>query len=151
MKDDVNVNQTLYEALALLKSLLRNVKVEIKTDEIPGTFANAGQLVQVWVNLIKNAYESLAQSNIKDPTLWIKTSFKDKNLIVRIIDNGPGIPKELQSQIFQPNVTTKVGGLEFGLGLGLTIVLRIVSGHDGDIKISSKPGKTEFKILLPIR
>ncbi|MCB0298951.1 MAG: histidine kinase, partial [Calditrichaeota bacterium] len=65
-------------------------------------------------------------------------------------DNGPGIPEDIRANIFQPNFTTKVEGLSFGLGLGLTIVQRLVDSYSGKISVTSKPGKTVFKILLPV-
>jgi signal transduction histidine kinase len=65
-------------------------------------------------------------------------------------DNGPGIPKSLRQKIFQPNVTTKVNGLTFGLGLGLSIVQRIVESYNGEISVESEEGKTTFTVNIPI-
>lgn len=151
IEQGVKVNDTINEALALLKSLLRNIKVEVKLEDLPEIRGSSGELVQIWVNIIKNAAEALISSDTKNQTIWVSSETKDKFIIVRIIDNGPGIPKEVRNRIFQPNVTTKIGGLSFGLGLGLSIVDRIVAGHEGEIEVNSKPGKTEFKILIPIR
>ena len=67
-----------------------------------------------------------------------------------IQDNGPGIPESIREQIFEPSFTTKVSGLSFGLGLGLSIVDRIVSDHNGQIDVKSAPGKTEFIVTLPL-
>ena len=69
--------------------------------------------------------------------------------ILLITDNGPGIPPQLKEKIFQPNFTTKKNGLSFGLGLGLSIVMRLVSSYSGRIDVDSQTGKTTFKITLP--
>jgi signal transduction histidine kinase len=67
---------------------------------------------------------------------------------VKIIDNGAGIPKEIQSRIFDPFFTTKKVGE--GTGIGLDIVNRIIKRHNGEIKVFSEPGKTEFQICVPL-
>ena len=69
---------------------------------------------------------------------------------MEIADNGPGIPLQLQKEIFEPDVTTKRSGLSFGLGLGLSIVKKIVTGHEGNIHISSSEKGTSFKIKYVI-
>ena len=148
---DVDVNKTVSEALVILRSLTKNIDVESECDpDIPLTEACSGELVQVWINLIKNAAESLNASSAVDPKISIKTGLSGKRICVSVIDSGPGIPQDLNEKVFQPNFTTKVGGLSFGLGLGLTIVKRIVNEHNGSIEVESKPGRTEFKIYLPV-
>jgi signal transduction histidine kinase len=67
--------------------------------------------------------------------------------VVRIIDDGPGIPAEIQPHIFDPFFTTK--GVGQGTGLGLDIVRRLVQQHDGEIEVDSRPGHTEFRVTLP--
>ena len=62
----------------------------------------------------------------------------------------PGVPEALRDKIFQPDFTTKKSGLSFGLGLGLAIVQRLVESYGGDIALKSRPGKTTFKVKLPI-
>ena len=69
---------------------------------------------------------------------------------VSLIDNGPGIPDEIKDKIFQPNFTTKKGGLSFGLGLGLSIVQRLVDSYNGKIEVSSRKGKTSFTVKIPV-
>jgi signal transduction histidine kinase len=68
-------------------------------------------------------------------------------IVVRFVDNGPGIPEEIQARIFDPFFTTKPIGQ--GTGLGLDISRRIVQRHDGQIEVESRPGRTEFRITLP--
>ncbi|MEN7547476.1 ATP-binding protein [Rapidithrix thailandica] len=146
----VDLNETINESNALLRSLLRKVSLELKLAALPGIYANNGELVQIWTNLIKNACESMLQANTPDPLLLIKTSVKKEKVEVQITDNGPGIPESILPKIFQPNVTTKVQGLNFGLGLGLSIVQRLVSSYEGSIHVQTKPGKTTFTVILPV-
>ncbi len=147
----VDVNNTIREALALMRSPLRKVDLELDMkDNLPTVRAAPGMLVQVWTNLIRNAVESMSSDSKPDKQRLIIQS-REKNGVIRVsvIDNGPGIPPSILPKIFQPNFTTKEKGMEFGLGLGLTIVERIISEYSGDISVKSKPGRTEFIIKLP--
>jgi len=145
-----NINQSIKEALTLLKKMLEPVSLNIYYGELQDIQANPGSLVQVWVNIIKNACESLLASQTKKPKIVIKSWAKNQNNCISITDNGPGIPEELLPRIFQPNVTTKVKGLSFGFGLGLSIVQRLVEEYNGQVKVESKPGKTVFTICFPV-
>lgn len=148
----LNINETVNEALALLRSLLRRVKVEFAPGDLPPAEGSSGELVQVWLNIVKNGCEAMLNSGVANPLLKIETVKNGAFIEVRITDNGPGIPPDLLPRIFQPNVTTKVGGLSFGLGLGLTIVQRlVVENYDGDIQVESRPGHTMFLVKLPLR
>ncbi|MEM7106681.1 MAG: ATP-binding protein [Bacteroidota bacterium] len=148
---DTDVNKTLHEALAILRSMTKEVEIDEDLDEaLPLTEACSGELVQVWINLVKNAVESLLHSETSQPRIVVKTEFDTHYIIVSIIDNGPGIPRELCEKIFQPNFTTKVGGLSFGLGLGLTITKRIINEHNGKIELTSRVGRTQFDVHIPI-
>lgn len=146
----LNINDTLHEALTLLKNVVREVNVDLKPGNLPDILANNGELIQIWVNIIKNGCESMINSNTENPEINIHTKTKGKNIYIEIADNGPGISEELKEKIFQPNFTTKKGGLSFGLGLGLSIVQRLVDSYTGKISVESKPGKTKFIIQLPI-
>ncbi|MFY0606231.1 MAG: hypothetical protein JXR10_05920 [Cyclobacteriaceae bacterium] len=149
--DRVNVNHTINEALVILTNLTKHVETTIDLEEgLPNTAACAGQLVQVWINLIKNGIESMLQNGTEKPHLRVQT-YKESDFInVSIVDNGPGIPKKILTKIFEPSFTTKVSGLNFGLGLGLSIVQRIVLEHDAQINVSSEPGHTEFSVKIPL-
>ena len=149
-KSGMDVNKTIRDALTLIQSALRQVEVATELEESIYTEASSGELVQVWINLFKNACESMVNSHTEDPLLKVISEKTRKWITVRVIDNGPGIPEHLLTQIFQPNMTTKKGGLSFGLGLGLPISLNIIEDYDGEISVNSKPGHTEFIVKLPV-
>jgi len=146
---ETSVYDTLMRALALTKNLTKHVKVQVNKQAEGWMMASPGDFIQVWVNLIKNACESMLLVVTPDPTLKIELT-EDANLItVSIADNGSGIPDNVKEKIFQPNFTTKVEGLTFGLGLGLSIVKKIVENYKGQILVDSHPGFTQFTIQLP--
>lgn len=122
---------------------------------LPPTHADADQLLQVFLNLIKNA----AQANPGGGTITIKTFYEmslrvqrpdgsrgSVPLQVEIQDDGPGLPPDLAGEIFEPFVS----GRENGTGLGLALVSKIISEHDGWIAVESVPGRTVFRISLPL-
>jgi signal transduction histidine kinase len=112
---------------------------------LPRINAFAGELNQVWTNLLDNAIDALQGKG----QIWVRTRREGAVALVEIADNGPGIPPEIQSRIFEPFFTTK--GVGEGSGLGLDIVYRIVvSRHKGDIRLISEPGDTRFQIRLPL-
>lgn len=149
-RHEVHPEDTIREALTLLKKLLTEIDVQYDEKKLPAIHANKGELVQIWVNIIKNACESMVNARIEHPVLKINTGHEKKNIWIEITDNGPGIPEEAQKKIFRPNFTTKKGGLSFGLGLGLSIVQRLVDSYNGKIQVKSKKGETTFKIILPV-
>lgn len=111
---------------------------------MPDVPAYVGELNQVWNNLIDNAIYALP----KNGELTIETRLEDKNAVVNITDNGPGIPDEIISRIFDPFFTTKKVGE--GTGIGLDIVNRIVKHHNGKITVTSENRKTSFTVFLPL-
>lgn len=137
---------TVQKSLALLSNLVKRVNLNLEIEEGLTVMAREGDLIQIWLNLIKNAIESILNADIEEPEILVKSEVSSRHFKISIIDNGPGIPADLQSKIFQPNVTTKVHGLSFGLGLGLSIVQKIVTSYGGSIDVDSTPGKTEFKV-----
>lgn len=145
----LNINETIREALTLLQSPLRKASVVLDLDELPSVAANRSECVQVWSNLIQNALESMAGAEMEEARLEIISRFSENAVRVEIRDNGPGIAEDDMSRIFQPDFTTKEKGLDFGLGLGLSIVERIVHANGGDIQVRSHPGKTVFTVIWP--
>ncbi len=130
--------------------------VEDYDPSLPATFADPDQLMQVFLNLIKNATEAArgVQGTIRLHTFYdhsLRLRHKDGTgaalpLQVEIIDDGPGIPPEIAADIFEPFVS----GRENGTGLGLALVSKIMTDHGGWVSVESAPGKTVFRLSLPM-
>ncbi|MEQ8713030.1 MAG: ATP-binding protein [Cyclobacteriaceae bacterium] len=148
-QDGLQINETIREAMGILTSPLRTINVQTEFDELPTIYGNSGEFVQVWINIIKNACEAMQQAGTPEPTLFVVTKKRKKDIRIILRDNGPGIPKHIKAKIFQPSFTTKVGGLSFGLGLGLSIVQRLITSYEGKITVKSQPGETSFIIEIP--
>ena len=113
---------------------------------LPPIPAYAGELNQVWTNLIHNALDAMDGEG----TLTIRTAHDEDEAIIEIGDTGPGVPDAIKDRIFEPFFTTKSVGQ--GTGLGLDISYRIVAGrHGGELKARSAPGDTWFEVRLPLR
>ncbi len=112
--------------------------------DLPSIPANEGELNQVWTNLIGNAIDAMAEEG----ELILRARLNDIWIEVEIVDDGPGIPGEIQPKIFEPFFTTKDVG--HGTGLGLGIALRIVKTHQGHIEVRSRPGETVMCVRLPV-
>lgn len=141
-----NVHRDIDNTLTLLGYKLREKKIRVTKNfcnDLRDVPAYVGELNQVWTNLIDNAIYALP----KDGELTIKTECDANNVTVHIVDNGTGIPKDILSRIFDPFFTTKEVGQ--GTGIGLDLVSRIVKRHNGEIKVNSVPGKTEFIVCIP--
>lgn len=142
-----NIHKDIENTITLLGFKLREKNIEVIRKywpDMPEIPAYVGELNQVWTNIIDNAIFVLDNNG----TITIETLLDSKNVTVNITDNGPGIPQEIQTRIFDPFFTTKKVGE--GTGIGLDIVNRIIKAHDGSIKLSSAPGRTEFSICIPI-
>ena len=113
-------------------------------DDLPLIPANAGELNQVWTNLLDNAIDAVDQGG----ELILRARLNDLWVEVEIVDDGPGIPDEILSHIFEPFFTTKDVGV--GTGLGLGIAMRIVDTHQGHIEVKSRPGETCICVRLPV-
>ncbi|HET6393473.1 MAG TPA: ATP-binding protein [Blastococcus sp.] len=112
---------------------------------LPEVPAYAGELNQVWTNLIVNALDAMAGEG----TLTIRTARDGDCVLVEIADTGPGIPPELRQRVFEPFFTTKPVGQ--GTGLGLDVSWRVVvKRHGGDLRVTSEPGDTRFQVVLPL-
>lgn len=146
---EVDINKTIKEALTLVQKQAQGIKIIFDSEALPTIQSNDSEMIQVWINLIKNACEILKNDKTSDPQITIQSKIKRKTIWVSITDNGPGIKENLIEKIFQPDFTTKKGGLSFGLGLGLPVVQKHVHQYKGTINVDSKPGKTTFTIKLP--
>jgi signal transduction histidine kinase len=145
---EVDVRETLENTLVLLRHKLKS-SVSIRrdyADDVPRIEAYGSELNQVWTNIIDNAIDAIKSQG----ELTLHTYAEDSDVVVEITDNGPGIPSELQPRIFEPFFTTKAPGV--GTGLGLHIAYNIVvHRHHGQIQVSSIPGETRFRVVLPVR
>ncbi|NNK79757.1 MAG: PAS domain-containing protein [Litoreibacter sp.] len=130
--------------------------IEDYDPSLPPTYADGDQLLQVFLNLLKNASEAAGKTG---GTITIRTFYEMSlrverpdgsrsavPLQIEIKDDGPGLPADLASDVFEPFVS----GRENGTGLGLALVSKIISEHDGWIAVNSVPGRTVFRISLPI-
>ncbi len=149
----VHLKSTVDDACILLSYLLnRGIQIQVNVADHLYVQGNATELVQVWVNLIKNAIEAMQQNQVENPTIRID-AYQDETclqkLIIAIHNNGPIIPAAVQKQLFQLNFTTKNSGKTIGLGLGLSIVRRILDSHRGEIQCHSQAGLTSFYVYLP--
>jgi signal transduction histidine kinase len=144
---EVDVHQGIENTLKILSHKLKKgvtVKREYAAD-LPKICAYAGELNQVWTNLIDNAVDAMDGRG----EVTIRTRHNENRVIVEVADTGRGIPENIQNRIFEPFFTTKSQGK--GTGLGLDITHRIVVyRHGGRIRVRSKPGDTVFEVDLPI-
>jgi signal transduction histidine kinase len=141
------LGQGLRDTLAVLNSKARGKDVSVTLDiaaDLPQVVGVAGELNQVWANLIDNALDA---APAKGHVQVIACRLVDGYVTVKVVDNGPGIPEQLRSQVFDQFFTTKPLGQ--GTGLGLDIARRIVRNHDGVLEFDTRPGRTEFRVVLP--
>lgn len=143
---EVDIHEGIESTLTMLGHKLKNATVIRAFDRtVPHIMAYGSELNQVWTNLIDNAIHAVNGTG----KICIGTSLEHDQVVVEIVDNGPGIPPEIQSHLFEPFFTTKSVGT--GTGLGLVISNRIVGDrHGGEIEFESRPGETRFKVRLPI-
>src|SRR5229473_2649198 len=143
---EVDIHEGIESTLTMLGHKLKNVTLNRAFDRsVPRITAYGSELNQVWTNLIDNAIAAVNGAG----KICIGTCREDDQLVVEIVDDGPGIPPDVQSRMFEPFFTTKSVGS--GTGLGLIISNRIVGDrHGGEIEFESRPGETRFKVRLPI-
>jgi signal transduction histidine kinase len=144
---DFDIDRSIDDSLELLRHLLKqNVTVVKKYGEVGRVRGHAGQINQVFMNLLTNAAQAL--SGRDSATITIETSGAPDGVEVKIRDNGPGIPPEVLPRIWDPFFTTKDVGE--GTGLGLSIVHELVERHGGTIECNTNVGEgTTFTVKLP--
>jgi signal transduction histidine kinase len=135
------IDNTVTVLRSKARSKSASVVVNVEPD-LPHVMGFAGELNQIWDNLINNALDAIADGG----RVEVQANRDHQFVIVRVIDNGSGIPDKIRDRIFDPFFTTKPVGL--GTGLGLDIVRRLIRHNDGDIAVESRPGRTEFRVVL---
>ncbi len=158
--EPVNIHEILRQARRVMEGSMTR-KIHIREDfdpSLPEALADSDTLMQAIINLVKNAIESIENSEIGDE-IRLQTAFHTgitqksahgshkQHLPIRIsvIDNGPGIPDDVKDQVFQPFVSQK----PTGQGLGLSLVSKVARAHGGHVRLKVKPGQTKFEIMLP--
>jgi signal transduction histidine kinase len=143
---DVDLHRGLDDSLDLLRHRLKGISIEKEYGLQGRVRGHAGQLHQVFMNILTNAAQALEGQS--DARIRIATAVEDGHVVVRVSDNGPGIPEDVLPRIFDPFFTTKDVGQ--GSGLGLSIVHGIVERHGGTIDVETAPGEgTTFIVSLP--
>ncbi len=157
-REAVNIHEVLGHVRLLAQSgFARGVRfVETYDPSLPPVYGNRDLLIQVLLNLVKNAAEAVPQ---EEGEIILATRFQqgvrltvpgsrarvELPLAVSVTDNGAGIPEDLKAHLFDPFVTAKAGGT----GLGLALVAKIIGDHGGVIEFQSEPRKTTFQMMLP--
>ena len=160
-RDAVNVHDVLDHVKRLAQSgFARHIRfTEAYDPSLPPVTGNRDQLVQVLLNLIKNAAEAIGEGAI-DGEITLTTAYRPGirlqvpgsserialPLEIGVRDNGPGVPTDLVQHLFDPFVTTKAQGS----GLGLALVAKVIGDHGGIVECESVPRRTHFRILLPL-
>lgn len=158
-RSPTNVNKLIDECMNLAYHGMRarqsdfNVTLEKDYDaSLPQIELVSQDVGRVFLNILTNAFDALHEGDTgRDPMVSVTTHAGDEFIEIRISDNGPGIPKEVQAHIFEPFFTTKPTGS--GTGLGLSLAYDIVTkGHGGSFEVTSAPGEgATFVVRLPIR
>ena len=143
---EVDLHEGLENTLVIMEHKLKQ-GVTIKREyspNLPRIEAYASELNQVWTNIIDNAVDAMNGKG----EITLRTKEENDQVVVEISDNGPGIPKDIQSRILEPFFTTKPPGQGTGLGLHISHDI-VVNRHHGQLLVKSKPGETKFQIILP--
>jgi signal transduction histidine kinase len=143
----VDVHEGLDSTLVILRNKLKQgIEVRREYDRsLPAVAAHGSELNQVWTNLLDNAADAMGGRG----TITIRTSQDGDTVMVEVVDDGPGIPDEIQHQVFDPFFTTKEPGKGTGLGLSTSYSI-VTEKHHGTMTVTSRPGSTTFTVRLPI-
>jgi signal transduction histidine kinase len=145
--EPLDIGQGLANTLVVLSAKARRKAVGVSINvekDLPRVNGFGGELNQVWANLIDNALDAVSERG----RVELAANRQGDAVVVRVADDGPGVPAEIRDRIFDPFFTTKAVGQ--GTGLGLDIVRRLIQRHNGQIELDSRPGRTEFRVTLPV-
>lgn len=161
-REAVNIHEVLDRVLQLGRNgFAKGLRLSAEYDpSLPPVYGDKDQLVQVFLNLAKNAAEAVQNAGVSDGEIVLKTAFRHGvrlavpglgsrmhlPLVVTVRDNGPGIPDDIRRHLFDPFITTKQGGT----GLGLALAAKLIGDHGGVIDVESKPRRTVFSVMLPM-
>jgi len=143
--EPVDVARGIDDTVAVLRAKARDKKAAVAVEaepDLPRARGFVGELNQIWANLIDNALDAIPEAG----RVEVSAKSEDGRIVVRVVDNGGGIPDSIRAHIFDPFFTTKPVGQ--GTGLGLDIVRRLVRHNDGEVTLDSRPGRTEFRVVL---
>jgi two-component system, NtrC family, nitrogen regulation sensor histidine kinase GlnL len=160
-RESLNIHQVLdHVRMVASAGFARHIRIQQAYDpSLPNVLGSRDQLIQVFLNLVKNASEAIDQSGI-DGEIILSTAYRpgvrlktraaaepvSLPLEVCVRDNGPGVPADIASHLFDPFVTTKSSGT----GLGLALVAKVIGDHGGVVEFESLPRRTTFRVLLPL-
>jgi two-component system, NtrC family, nitrogen regulation sensor histidine kinase GlnL len=160
-RESLNIHQVLdHVRMVASAGFARHIRIQQAYDpSLPNVSGSRDQLIQVFLNLVKNASEAIDQSGI-DGEIILSTAYRpgvrlktraaaepvSLPLEVCVRDNGPGVPADIASHLFDPFVTTKSSGT----GLGLALVAKVIGDHGGVVEFESLPRRTTFRVLLPL-
>lgn len=155
----INIHQVLEHVRQIAEAgFARRIRIrEVYDPSLPPVFGNRDQLIQVFLNLIKNAAEAVQES---DGEITLSTAYRhgmrlalpggesrvQLPIAIEVRDNGEGVPEDLRAHLFDPFITTKANGS----GLGLALVAKIIGDHRGVVELDSVPRRTIFRVLLPM-
>lgn len=145
--EPLNIADGLTSTLVMLTAKAKGKSISVSMNiekNLPRVNGFGGELNQVWANLIDNALDAVGEGG----RVELAASHQGNTVVVRVADDGPGVPGEIRDRIFDPFFTTKAVGQ--GTGLGLDIVRRLIQRHNGQIELDSRPGRTEFCVTLPV-
>jgi two-component system, NtrC family, sensor kinase len=152
-KEVLNLNDLLEEIVALCTYQLHVARIELCMEldpQLPRCEVDRRQFQKVLLNLLSNALNALGSMEERKRSLTIRSERAEKGLRILLADNGPGMPEEVASRVFDPFFTNRAFGE--GIGLGLSVAYGIIQDHQGDITVSSEEGKgTTFVIELPAK